>query len=90
MKMDSVAALIFLEECSEDIDCSLVNFVRHSNDAMNVLVSTIICDEISDDGDTTRIENYYENTVPSYSDVTFRAHFRMSRRAVEVRYYQNS
>ena len=92
VKMENVVELIFLDEFSEDIDCSLINFVRQSNDAMNFLASIVIGDMISaDEGDqTVRIPNYYENTVPSYSDVSFRAHFRMSRSAIEVRYSQNS
>jgi hypothetical protein len=34
---------------------------------------------------TGRIENYVEETVPTYSDPLFKAHFRMRRSSFEVK-----
>lgn len=36
---------------------------------------------------TGRVQNYVEETVPTYSDPMFKAHFRMSRTSFEVSKY---
>jgi hypothetical protein len=90
--MEKAVELIFMEECCEDIDSSLMEYVRRSNDAMSFVACTVVSEMMSavNDDHTIRVENYYENTVPSYSDASFRAHFRVSRRAIGVRYSQHS
>lgn len=48
------------------------------------MISSFISDKSCIPLGTGRIEDYVEETVPTYSDPMFRAHFRMTRSSFEV------
>lgn len=51
------------------------------------MISSCISDKSCIPLGTGRIEDYVEETVPTYTDPMFRAHFRMTRSSFEVLNY---
>ena len=61
----------------DDIEAGLKNYLLSTNDDIEMLSSLI--DAATERESIVKIEGYFENVVPLYSDLRFKKNFRMSR-----------
>jgi hypothetical protein len=79
-------AQLFYEFLTADDDCFMddCEYGAVSNPPIVITVAAALSNCREETNDVGFVENYHEETIPSYSPDVFASHFRMSRGALEV------
>jgi len=74
------------EELSDSsVETSITRMITAVQNSNASVTAAAIADQITEHDDPCRILNFYQSTVPMYSEVEFRSHFRMLRTTTEAR-----
>ena len=76
---DSITAFIAAAAISNGRNLEDEATVSHGEDSLIAVAAAVALDD-----EPVRVKNFYEVTIPMYSDFEFRSHFRMGRTAFQV------
>ena len=88
--LSAAAILIAIEELCDDSAINLtlqrVNNMRTTNERLFNVANEVAMMSVASDASCspTGVEEFFEHTIPLYTDEAFRSHFRMYRSTFEV------